>query len=414
MLAETSAISATTAARFSIAAETTLACCTPVDKSRGESASVFSEASFARRMRSFSSASERRVYTGRSTEGSPGRNATGAAPAFARAAAAFDSPCHASAERSISPAARPAWAASSKPAPDTAHRLSSTMAPKGSKVSRYFTKASPRIVKSPTRSGSFASWSATHSHAIAAFTTASVVRREISESEISNSAGYTSLRMASAATSTWPRTPSAQARHATASSVETPYSGTSSAEAAPLAVAMQMRTPVKLPGPRPHTTAATSLLDTPASASVASTSFKRMVLLARCAGISRHASGTMPNVGFSGSPPGASVYIPTPTATTSFAVSNAKMHAPRAADSFCMLKVHAPFMAARCREFIPYIKRTSILPSPWRRGGSSPSIQRIARRPRPRAILSSYQNGGLLFSESAAQLSHSRPKRFPG
>ena len=108
----------------------------------------------------------------------------------------------------------------------------------------------------------------------------------------------------------------------------------------------------------------------------------------------------MPNVGFSGSPPGVSVYIPTPTATTSFAVSNAKMHAPRAADSFCMLKVHAPFMAARCREFIPYIKRTGILPSPWRRGGSSPSIQRIARRPRPRAILSTYQNGGSFFRKA--------------
>ena len=196
--------------------------------------------------------------------------------------------------------------------------------------------------------------------------------------------------MASAATSTRPRTPSAHARHATASSVETPYSGTSSAEAAPLAVAMQMRTPVKLPGPRPHTTAATSSFDTPASANVASTSFKRMVLLARCAGISRHASGSML----------APSTRPTPTATTSLAVSNAKMHAPRAADSFCMLKVHAPFMAARCREFIPYIKRTGILPSPWRRGGSSPSIQRIARRPRPRAILSSYQNGGSFFRKA--------------
>ena len=222
MLAGASAISATTAARFSIAADTTSACCTPVDKSRGESASVFSGASFARRMRSFSSASERRVYTGRSTEGSPGRNATGAAPAFARAATAFDSPCHAADERSISPATRPAWAASSKPAPDTAHRFSSAMMPKGSKISRYFTKASPRIIKSSARSESFASWSATHSHAIAAFTTASVVRREIPASESSNSAGYTSLRMASAATSTRPRTPSAHARHATASSVETP------------------------------------------------------------------------------------------------------------------------------------------------------------------------------------------------
>lgn len=102
---------------------------------------------------------------------------------------------------------------------------------------------------------------------------------------------------------------------------------------------MQMRTPVKLPGPRPHTTATISPLEAAASASVASTSFKRMVLLARCAGISRQATGSTL----------APATRPTPTATTSFAVSNATIYAPRAADSFCMLKAHAPFMAAQNR-----------------------------------------------------------------
>ena len=153
---------------------------------------------------------------------------------------------------------------------------------------------------------------------------------------------------------------------------------------------MQMRTPVKLPGPRPHTTATISPLEASALASVASTSFKRMVLLARCAGISRQATGSTL----------APATRPTPTATTSFAVSNATIYAPRAADSFCMLKAHAPFMAAQNRTFIPYVKRIGILPSPWRRGGSSPSIQRIARRQRPRAILSSYRKRQLLFRKA--------------
>lgn len=61
----------------------------------------------------------------------------------------------------------------------------------------------------------------------------------------------------------------------------------------PLAVAVQMRTPVNEPGPRPHATHASSLLATPADASAASIFAMSFVFDARNAGVSHEARGAI-------------------------------------------------------------------------------------------------------------------------
>ena len=286
---------ATSSGRYaSAAAAPDASSCTPVRR--------FFGSVLARRIRSFSSASDRRVYTGSSVAGLPS----------------------------------PIRGASIKPRPETDHNASGASSPSSVKISAYFVRASPRmmscrvIVPASASQSSEASASSSHSPAATAFTTVSLVSRRTPDSSRSNKAGYTSLRMASAATSTRPRTPSAHAFHATASSVDTPRSGTSRADAAPLAVAMQIRTPVKLPGPRPHTIAAMSPLEIPAASSAASTSDRSTVLLARWAATScvftmstdadfnastlREATASL------------SRSFPTPMATTSLAVSNARIY----------------------------------------------------------------------------------------
>ena len=151
-----------------------------------------------------------------------------------------------------------------------------------------------------------------------AFTTRSAARRRTPSSNRANRAGYTSLRMASATTSTSPRTPCACAFQAMASSVNTPTSGTPSAEAMPLAVAMAMRTPVNDPGPRPAHTQEICERATPSSPSSASMAGTSVVLEALCARTSRVATTSTSRSSARSSP--------TPIATTSLAVSNASTY----------------------------------------------------------------------------------------
>ena len=97
------------------------------------------------------------------------------------------------------------------------------------------------------------------------------------------------MRMASATTDSGPRSPAAHAFHATASSDDTPTSGTSSADAMPFAVAIAMRTPVNDPGPRPTATHAMSSRATPCSANAASMRGSSWVFDARRASASTEA-----------------------------------------------------------------------------------------------------------------------------
>ena len=194
-----------------------------------------------RRRRSFSSASERRVYTGSTPAGSPEPSA---------------------------PAAAGLAAASKSPSPDGCHSDSSTREVRPAASNR----APWRLRPSPVSWISAASARAAHAAtASLAFTTCSRSnRRAIPSSPTRYSAGYSSPRMASAATPTRPRTPARHAVHAAASSVETPYSGTLAASARPFAVEMPMRTPVNDPGPRPTSTASSPATLAPARASARS------------------------------------------------------------------------------------------------------------------------------------------------
>ncbi len=214
---------------------------------------------FARRRRSFSSASERRVYTGSAKAGA----------------------CRRASKGSAAPARHAACSASSSPRPVGAHSPSGSSVPHGANSSAYLPNASPAIssnrpcgaqlLRQPPRPGA----------------TRSASRRPMPASDTANRTGYTSLRMASATTSTGPRTPACHAPHATASSDDTPTKCTPSADAMPLAVASAMRTPVNDPGPRPHTTHAISLFSTPCAARAASMRGSSCVLDARRASTSK-------------------------------------------------------------------------------------------------------------------------------
>ncbi len=287
--------------------------CTPVAR--------FFGSFFARRMRSFSSASDRRVYTGSRK------------PGLWRAAS----------KGSASPARHAACSASSKPDPVGAHNSSGSSVPAGENRLAYLLRPSPASCR-----GASAGWApvalslsvasalpvslvapvplagpaarATNSSAAScAFTTRSALCRTAPVSSSAKSTGYTSRRMASATTASCPRTPPAHACHATASSDETPTSATPKAEATPFAVAMAMRTPVNDPGPRPTHTHASWLRSTPACASSASMRGSSCVFDARLAATSTDSTRSTDRVSRS--------RRPTPMAITSFAVSNASTYA---------------------------------------------------------------------------------------
>ena len=196
-----------------------------------------------------------------------------------------------------------------------AHICSGSSVPHGANSSTYLRSASPATSREPD--------AAAHSSSAAtsAFTTRSASKRPMPASDTANRTGYTSLRMASATTSTGPRTPACHAPHATASSDDTPTKGTPSADAMPLAVASAMRTPVNDPGPRPHTTHAISLFSTPCAARAASMRGSSCVLDARRASTSK--DSTTSTVGASSPGMPCASNRPRPKAITSLAVSNA-------------------------------------------------------------------------------------------
>ena len=217
----------------------------------------------------------------------------------------------------------------------------------GSKISRYFPSASPTISRlssardcatgdcssersevkpeelrdlgSKRRSVEQSSDEQSSSRANStAFTTRSPESRSTPASIKKKSTGYTSLRMASAATSTLPRAPAFQAPHATASSELTPTSATPKALATPFAVAMAIRTPVNEPGPRPTTTQEMSSRVIPHAETASSTRGKSWVLEALRAGITSLRRISTERLLAS--------RIPRPIAITSFAVSNASTY----------------------------------------------------------------------------------------
>ena len=284
----------------------------------------------AKRTRSFSSASDRRVYTGSAKAGS----------------------CHAASKGSHSPACQAACSASKSPAPVGVHSASGRSAPALSKNSAYLRRPSPVIRRSgctsasvgradqglPLREGSPAlpPWRespASPSSAIerselpvapsssakaSALITRSAVSRAAPLSSKRYSTGYTSRRMASATTSSSPRSAAFHAPQATASSEETPTSPTSSALAMPFAVARAMRTPVNDPGPRPTHTQAIFSRATPARAHSSSMRGTSWVFDARRASTSTLATSSIDRAAASNRPK--------PIAMTSLAVSKASTY----------------------------------------------------------------------------------------
>ncbi len=268
-------------------------------------------------MRSFSSASDRRVYTGSRK------------PGLWRTAS----------KGSASPARHAASSASSRPAPVGAHRSSGSSSPQVANRSAYFFRPSPASCRGslPAEAAPAASATPAISHpsappapalaanssaASCAFTTRSASCRAMPSSPSAKRTGYTSRRMASATTASGPRTPVAQARHATASSDDTPTSATPSALAMPFAVAMAMRTPVNDPGPRPTHTHASASRATFALVSSSSMRGSSCVFDARWASTCADATSSTLRA--------AASRRPTPMATTSLAVSNASTYAASA------------------------------------------------------------------------------------
>ncbi len=315
--------------------------CTPVAR--------FFGSFFARRMRSFSSASDRRVYTGSRK------------PGLWRGVS----------KGSASPARHAACSASSSPAPVGAHNSSGSSVPAGENRSAYLLRPSPASCRGPSLEqapaallslaafalpDSLALSAASSSAAICAFTTRSAPCRTAPASLSANSTGYTSRRMASATTASCPRTPAAHACHATASSEETPISATPKAEAMPFAVAMAMRTPVNDPGPRPTHTHAIWLRSTPASASSASMRGSSCVFDARLAATSTDATRSTDCA-----PPSRR---PTPMAITSFAVSNASTYAASDMVIPSVFSSVGLWLAPGTRRAA--IPRRRVLPTRWR------------------------------------------------
>ena len=241
----------------------------------------------ARRCRSFSSASDRRVYTGRAKAGSWRSASRG----------------------SHSPARHEARSAIKRPAPVGVHNASGRSAPAPSKRSAYLRRASPAIRRSEPPDASSSSAKAS------ALITRSAVTRSAPASLRRYSTGYTSRRMASATTSNDPRSLAFHAPQATASSDETPTRPTSNADAMPLAQARAMRTPVNDPGPRPTATQAISPRPTPAWAHSSSIRGSSWVFDARRASTSTLATHSIDCVAASS--------FPSPMAMTSLAVSKA-------------------------------------------------------------------------------------------
>ena len=241
----------------------------------------------ARRCRSFSSASDRRVYTGSSRPGS----------------------CRRASRGSHCPARQAACTACSRPRPVGAHRSSGAKGPAPANKSPYLRSPSPATKSAgpPAASSSAAS---------AAFTTRSAVRRTAPSSVSEKRTGYTSRRMASATTAPVPRRPASHRPQATASREETPTRAAPRALAMPLAVARAMRTPVNDPGPRPTATQAISSRATPASAHRRSMRGTSWVFEARRASTSAEATIVTADVSASSSP--------SPRAMTSLAVSKAR------------------------------------------------------------------------------------------
>ena len=241
----------------------------------------------ARRCRSFSSASDRRVYTGRAKAGS-WRSAS---------------------KGSHSPARHEARSAIKRPAPVGVHSASGRRMPAPSKSSTYLRRASPAIRRSEALVAPSSSAKAS------ALITRSAVTRSAPASLRRYSTGYTSRRMASATTSNDPRSLAFHAPQATASSDETPTRPTSNADAMPLAQARAMRTPVNDPGPRPTATQAISPRPTPAWAHSSSMRGSSWVFDARRASTSTLATHSIDCVAASS--------FPSPMAMTSLAVSKA-------------------------------------------------------------------------------------------
>ena len=148
-----------------------------------------------------------------------------------------------------------------------------------------------------------------------ALITRSAVKRTAPSSSRRYSTGYTSRRMASATTSSSPRSAAFHAPQATASSEETPTSPISSALAMPFAVARAMRTPVNDPGPRPTHTQEIFSRATPARAHSSSMRGTSWVFDARRASTSTLATHSIDCVAASS--------FPNPMAMTSLAVSKA-------------------------------------------------------------------------------------------
>ncbi len=327
--------------------------CTPVAR--------FFGSFFARRMRSFSSASDRRVYTGSRK------------PGLWRGAS----------KGSASPTRHAACSASSSPAPVGTHNSSGSSVPAGENRSAYLLRPSPASCRgalsgresaalppsvafallfslaapvAPVASVEPSVLAASSSAASCAFTTRSAPCRTAPASSSANITGYTSRRMASATTASCPRTPAAHACHATASSDETPTSVTPKAEAIPFAVAMAMRTPVNDPGPRPTHTHAIWLRSMPASASSASMRGSSCVFDARLAATSTDATRSTDCV-----PPSRR---PTPMAITSFAVSNASTYAASDMVIPSVFSSVGLWLAPGTRRAA--IPRRRVLPTRWR------------------------------------------------
>ena len=241
----------------------------------------------AKRTRSFSSASDRRVYTGSAKAGS----------------------CRAASKGSHSPARQAACNASKRPAPVGVQSASGRGALAPSMRSAYLRRPSPAIRRSELPIAPSSSAKAP------ALITRSAVSRSAPSSPKRYSTGYTSRRMASATTSSDPRSPALHAPQATASSDETPTRPTSRALATPFAVARAMRTPVNDPGPRPTHTQAISSRATSAWAHSSSMRGTSWVFDARRASTSVLATSSIARAAASSRP--------TPRAMTSLAVSKA-------------------------------------------------------------------------------------------